>query len=531
LTWLRVPEPPSFQQVTFRRQVIAEARFAPDGQTVIYGAAGEGRRNRMFSARLGNPEVQPLDLPEGDIAAVSASGEMAIVLGRSYEGRRPGRLARVSLSGGAPRELLEQVAVADWGRDGRELAVVRLDGPKPRLEFPIGKVLYTSDTWISSLRVSPKGDRVAFVERAPDGPGVMIRVVDSSGKANTLATSSDSPLGIPWSPNGDEVWFSEWGVLRAVSLSGERRILTRVPGPITLNDVSRDGRALVTMAQWHESIVVAGPGETKGRDLSWFERAQLVALSPDGTALLFNDRGHGTDAAPHIELHSYLRRTDGSPAVRLGEGQALSLSPDAQWAIAVLPGSRKRWLLLPTGPGEPRPLPVGPLECGHASWFPDGRRLLLACNEPGRPFRLYVQDLEGRERRAITPEGLGGFFGEVSPDGELVVAADRQHQTVIFPVEGGGPRPVPGIGPQEIAVGWGADSQSLYVHPLDGDLPVRIDALDLRSGRRERFKEITPPDLQAFSGIRRIVVAPGGRAYAYQYGQYLCILYVIEGLR
>jgi hypothetical protein len=60
---------------------------------------------------------------------------------------------------------------------------------------------------------------------------------------------------------------------------------------------------------------------------------------------------------------------------------------------------------------------------------------------------------------------------------------------------------------------------------------VRIDKIDLRSGRREPFKEITPPDLQAFGGIGRVVVAPGGKAYAYQYGQYLCILYVIEGLR
>jgi Tol biopolymer transport system component len=541
LKWPRPPEPPSFAQVTFRRQDIAEARFAPDGQTVIYGAAGEGHHNRIFSARLGNPEVRALDLPEGDIAAISASGEMAIVLSRSYQGRATGTLARVSLAGGAPRELLEQVSAADWGPDGSSLAVVRHDGPQARLEFPIGNVLYTSETRILGLRVSPKGDRVAFLERAieprdrppaagsPPGTSDLVRVVDLSGKAISLATSTSS-IGLAWSPKGDEIWFAEWGLVRAVTLAGKPRILTRVAGPITLNDVSSDGRALVTMAQWHEGLVVAGPGETKERDLAWFERAQLAALSPDGKTVLFNDRGHDTGAHP-IKLHTYLRRTDGSPAVRLGEGHGVSLSPDGQWAISFLPGSAPRCLLLPTGPGEARPLPVGHLECGYASWFPDGKRLLVAGNEPGRPFRLYAQDFEGRERRAITPEGLGGFYGEVSPDGKLVAAADRQGNMMLFPVDGGEPRPVPGVRSQEAPAGWGADSQSLFVYAVEGDLPVKIDKVDLRSGRRETFKEISPPDLQAFGGIGRVVVAPGGKAYAYQYGQYLCILYVIEGLR
>jgi eukaryotic-like serine/threonine-protein kinase len=525
--WPPVAQPPSFQQVTFRRQIVAEARFAPDGQTIIYGAAGDGRHNRIFSARLRSPEVQALDLPEGDIAAVSASGEMAIVLDKSYRGRGPGTLARVALAGGAPRELLEHVSAADWSPDGRELAVVRLDGPKARLEFPIGRVLYTSDTLISSIRVSPKGDRVAFSE-AVRGGGDLIRVVDRSGSASTLATTS-GVLGVPWSPSGDEVWYSEWGVVRAVSLAGEQRVLTRVAGPITLNDVSPDGRALVTMAQWHESLVVGGPGGAKERDLAWFERAQLAALSKDGNTVLFSDRGQ-VDGRP-TQLYTYLRRTDGSAAVRLGEGSALSLSPDGKWAASVLPGPPTQLQLLPTGPGEPRLLTGSPLECGFASWFPDGERLLVACSELKRPLRLHVQDLEGKVRREITAENVTHFFLEVSPDGKLLFGADREDRPLIVPVDGGPASPVPGTGSHEVAAGWGSDSRSVFVYSYSDDLPVKIDEVDLRSGRRKRYKEITPPDLQAFAGIGRVLVAPGGTAYAYQYGQYLCILYVIEGLQ
>ena len=538
----RAPEPLAFKQVTFRRGNIAEARFAPDGRTIVYGAAVEGRHNRLFSARLGSAEVRALDLPDGDIAAISASGEMAIVLSRSYNSRVPGTLARVSLAGGAPRELAEKVSMADWGPDGRDLAVVRHDGVKRRLEFPIGKVLYESDTAISFPRVSPKGDRVAFLDEP--GEQTVLRVVDLSGKASTLATGD--LMGVAWSPKGDEIWFSEWGLVRAVTLAGRQRILTRVPGPITINDVSPDGHVLVTMAQWYNSLVVAGPGQTRERDLAWFEVAVLAALSRDGNAVLFSDRGRGT-GAPHHPFHTYLRRTDGSPAVRLGEGRALSLSPDGKWAISQLSGPW-RCLLLPTGPGEARPLPMGNLECGYASWFPDGKRLLIVGKEPGHLARLFIQDLDGQRRRPLTPEGFVAYGGsalpwastdrdyavgeaEVSPDGKVVAAVDPQGKLVLFPVDGGEPRPVPGVRAQEAPAGWGADSQSLYVYPFEGDLPVRVDTIDLRSGRRALFKEITPPDPAAFGGISKVVVAPGGKAYAYGYGQYLCILYVIEGLR
>jgi Tol biopolymer transport system component len=532
--WPRAREPLAFKQVTFRRESIGEARFAPDGQTVVYGAAVEGRHNRLFWARLGSPDVRALDLPEGDIAAISASGEMAIVLSRSYNSRVPGTLARVSFAGSVPRELAEKVSMADWGPDGRDMAVVRHDGVKRRLEYPIGKVLYESDTGISFPRVSPKGDRVAFRD---EGDPRALRVVDLSGKTTTLATG-ESFHGLTWSPKGDEVWFTDWGLIWAVTLGGVQRILTRVPGPITINDVSPDGRVLVTMAQWYNGLVVAGPGEARERDLAWFEGAALAALSRDGETVLFSDRGRDT-GSPYSS-HTYLRRTDGSPAVRLGEGRALSLSPDGKWALSRLRGT-SQCLLLPTGPGEVRPLPTGNLECEHASWFPDGKRLLVVGKEPGRPFRLFTQDLDGRERRALTPEGLAvnyfgtiavNYFGsEISPDGKLIAAKDTQGHFVLFPVEGGEPRPMPAIKPHEVLAGWDADSQSVYVYPLEGDLPLKIDKIDLRSGRRQPFKEITPPDAQAFGGIEKVVVTPGGKAYAYQYGQYPCILYVIEGLR
>src|SRR5262249_54380824 len=81
------------------------ARFAPDGQAVVYSAAWEGRPLEIFSTRVDSTESRPLGLPSGDVLAISSSGEMLVSLGRRYVTgyETTGTLARVPLGGGAPR--------------------------------------------------------------------------------------------------------------------------------------------------------------------------------------------------------------------------------------------------------------------------------------------------------------------------------------------------------------------------------------------------------------------------------------------
>lgn len=315
-----------------------------------------------------------------------------------------------------------------------------------------------------------------------------------------------------------------------MTLGGAQRVLTRFPGLVTIDDVSADGRVLLTTAQWYRGLMVVGPGDAKERDLAWFENAHLGALSHDGQTLLFGDRGRGT--GPPAPVQTYLRRTDGSPAVHLGEGLPVALSPDGRWVLSAPNHPSLRCQLLPTGPGEPRPLPLGGSEWGVAAWLPDGRRVVVNGHEKGHPPRIFIEEMDGNARRAVTPGGFLLYLGsEVSPDGKLFLAIDAQRKVTAFPVDGGEPRPVPVVRPQEAWAGWGADSQSLYVYARESDLPVKIDRIDLRTGPRELFKAITPPDPAAFGGVYNIRVAPDGKTYAYDFGRYLCILYVIEGLR
>jgi Tol biopolymer transport system component len=93
------------------------------------------------------------------------------------------------LSGGAPREMLEDVFYADWSPDAKNLAVVRAVDGRFRLEYPIGKVLYEAPGWITYPRLSPKGDRIAFLDHPTLGEDDgSVSVVDLSGHKTNLSS-------------------------------------------------------------------------------------------------------------------------------------------------------------------------------------------------------------------------------------------------------------------------------------------------------------------------------------------------------
>jgi len=328
---------PSFHRLTFRDGTVWSARFAPDGQTVVYGAAWNGGPIQIYSTRPELPESVPLSLPPASVLAISQSGEMAISLAARPTGAftTSGTLAWSSLAGGGPREVLEGVQAADWAPDGASLAVVRTVNGRTRLEFPIGRTLREMPSgYLSHPRVSPRGDLVAYLEHPIRGDDAgAVAIVDRTGKARVLSSGWVSVRGLAWSPDGGEVWFTAAAVggarsLHAVSLSGHRRLITRVPGALTLHDISREGRVLLAHEYSREGIMGRSPGDEKERDLSWHDWSRPVDLTADGTTLLFDETGEGGGASYAV----YVRKTDDSPAVRLGDGHALALSPDGKWA-------------------------------------------------------------------------------------------------------------------------------------------------------------------------------------------------------
>jgi Tol biopolymer transport system component/predicted Ser/Thr protein kinase len=524
---------PTYHPLAFRRGIVRSARFTPDGKTVIYSAAWEGKPLALFSTRPESPQSREMDPPGADVLAISSTGEMALALkSRPSEGfLYSGTLARVPLGGGAPRELLENVEFADWSPDGSTLAIAHDVAGRKRLEFPPGKVLYESDGWIGHLRVAPKGDLVAFLDHPQHrDDGGSVAIVDLAGKKTALSSGWDSIQGLAWSAAGDEIWFTATRTggdrsLYAVDLSGKVRILARVPGELTLLDVGKEGNVLLTRGIDRAGIVGLAPGETKERDLSWLDWSTPGDLSADGKSVLFSEAGEG--GGPKYAV--YVRNTDGSPAVRLGEGTGVALSPDGKWAVARPNTSPAPMYLLPTGVGDAKPLGQDSINHVRVRWMPDGKRLVFSGNEPGHGLRLYVQSIEEGKPRAFSPEGINSTF-VLSPNGEQVAAVGPDHKLYIYPIDGGEPRLVPGVQPGEAPTGWSSDGRTLYVFQY-GQIPTQVVQVDIASGQRKPWKELNPADAAGIDTINGVIMTADAKGYVYGYIRTLCDLYLVEGLK
>jgi hypothetical protein len=524
--------PPTYRPLTFQRGSIGGARFAPDGQTVVYAAAWHGNPVQLYTTRVDSTESTALPLPSANLASISSTGTLAIVLARGYQ---KGVIAEVSLAGGAPRELMEvdtsvTLAVDDadatWAPDSTRLAVVR----SGQLEFPIGKVLVpaTGGASVRYPRFSPDGSSIAFIRHDPRQEA--IAVVNLAGKVKTLSEGWEYATSLAWHPVTGEIWFSarelgnKIGVvdLHAVTVSGVHRVVSRSPQLTIVEDIGRDGRVLMRSDDWPTTMMCLPPGASREVDLTWLDFSESIALSEDGQELLFTEDGAGGGAVGA----AYVRKTDGaSPAVRLAEGwNAQALSPDKKWVVQV---QTDRLVLLPVGPGEPKTIQDPGFNYRRASWFADGRRLLIGAAAEGHGPRLYVRDVSAGPPRPITPEGMS--IARVSPDGKLLCAFGADGRWSLFPVDGGEPRALPFLKPDEVVLRFDSTGQGLF--SAEQGLPVRIHHVDLATGRRTLWKEIALPDPTGVNDVRRLQITPDGKCYCYTFMRSLSRLYVVEGLR
>jgi len=226
---------------------------------------------------------------------------------------------------------------------------------------------------------------------------------------------------------------------------------------------------------------------------------------------------------------AYLRNTDGSPAIRLGEGSGLSLSPDGKWALARLNVSPSPLLLYPTGVGEIKQLKGDRLNHIAAAFLPDGKRFVFTGTEPGHGIRLYLESLDDFTPHAVSLEGVGSAI-VLSPDGRLVATRGPDQKVYLFPVEGGEAKLVPGMQPGEIATAWSSDGRSLFVMAR-GQVPAQVFRVDVSNGQRTFWKTVEPADAAGIDTIGRLVMSADNKSYVYAYVRILSDLYLVEGLK
>ena len=520
---------PSFTQVTFHRSTIWEARFAADGNTVLYNASWAGDPLDILSTRLGSTEARSLGITNADLLSVSSTGDVAILLNR--QGVEPwfnrGTLARVPLGGGTPREIVEDVQSADWSPDGLNLAVVRHVGAEQQLEFPVGKTVFRTAGWFTDVRVSPKGSEIAFMEHGSrwDDRG-WVSVVDLNGKARRLTEEFASEHGLAWSPNGREIWFSatrtgEPYSLHAVTLDGNERLTFRAPTNLQLQDISSDGSVLLSSYKDLTSVTALLQGQPAERDLSWLDQTVLFDLSDDGKTFLFQYLGEGS--GPNYS--SYLAKTDGSPPVRLGEGAAQALSPDGKWAVAVLYQTHQT-ILLPTGAGQARTLiRKDMVESSDNRWTSDSQHVVFSGQEPGKVVRCYIQDIAGGRPAPLGPEGLTD--PKVSPDGKLMLARSGRN-FVIVRLTDNSVQPAIGVDPADHVIRWSGDSRSLFLYREQR--VIRLFQVDPLSGHKQLLRQINPSDPAGMIGFPEVLVSANGKSCVYWFVRTISDLYVTRNL-
>jgi Tol biopolymer transport system component len=526
---------PALTRLTFDTGTLRSARFAPDGKTVVYGAAWGGQPIKIFQTRLGSPESTPLQIPDAEMLALAPSGEIALALGLRYNGWiGEGTLARAPMVGGTHREMFEHVRAADWSPDGSELAIVRRVGERDRLEYPAGTTLFETAGYISHLRVSPKGEAVAFLEHPiyADNRG-LVTLVTRNGQMKRLTQEWSAADGVAWSPDGREIWFAASAtgryLLFGVTREGTMRQIWSAPADLTLLDVSPDGRVLVTTTSFRTNIRWLTADDPSERDASWFSWSNVTDISSDGRTVLLvrYDEGAGPD------YQFGLRRVDAPATVPLGPGLAMQFSPDGKWVLAHT-FEKPSLIMVPTGVGERRSLTTPGFRYVTAGWFPDGKRVLFIGSHDNEPAAAYEQGLSGTPPRRVAapPTSLRADFGvHVSPDMKWFFGYQSAGPPTVVPIGAGEARALRGLGEGDVPLAWSADGRAIVIARKSADgSDVKVVRYDVESARIDLIRQIRISDT---SGLRNsgLVATPDGRTVVYSLGRYLTDLYLVEGLK
>jgi eukaryotic-like serine/threonine-protein kinase len=524
---------PTYQRMTFEEGTVYSARFAPDFHSIVYGAAWNKKPLQLFSTMGSSRQTQALNVADASLLAISKTGELALTLHGAHMAHlkiERGTLARAPLAGGSPREILEDVAWADWSPNG-ELAVVHHTEGRDRIEYPIGHTLYQSNGWISHLRLSPQGDKIAFVNHFSlwDDKG-SVYLVDQTGRVQNLSPEYDSTDGLAWNSDGKEIWFTAavsgyTRSLLAVNAGGKVRTILNIPAGLTLQDMAPDGRVLVSR-DTERLAMATSARDGKALDISWHDWDIAKDISRDGQWVLFEDASEAVGANYSVAI----RKIDGTPPVQLGEGSAGGLSPDGKWAITIIAGSPGRVMLLPVGAGEPKIINIAGLERihnGNSHFLADGKRITINGNEPGHGVRCYIVDIDGGKLTPVTPEGITG--GLVSPDGQHILA-NNGTVTALYPTGGGATHPIATLAPDFVPLQWSEDNLAVYGY-RPGQIPTKVLKINLATGEETLLQNLNPDTTAGLVSIAPVVVSRDGSRFAYSYYQVFSVLYVISGLR
>jgi eukaryotic-like serine/threonine-protein kinase len=537
IAWVLRPGPrpvPMFLRMSYERATLVRGRFAADGRTLVYsGVLADGVPD-TYLIREDYPTSVPAALHGAMVLAISRQDQMVVLVRPHFYGQYQwgGTLASVPLGGSGPREMLDNVYDADWSPDGKELAVIHRSGKMWNLEYPIGKILVSTENWISDIRVAPDGKQVAYFQHplsSKDDRGV-VALVDREGKQKVISGEWEALEGMAWVPDGKEVWYgaAEAGdqfCVRASNGTGAERNVYCGTSGTRVHDISPSRRALVSADVAVISIAAVEHGSQEEHDLVSLGFVIQTKVTPDGAEVVTTDasvRG-GKQYSVNVQ------KRDGGSSVKIAEGgYGTDVSNDGKYVLVDMPGQEKLQVV-PVGAGESRTLTWEGFQIATANWFPDSQHILLFASPPGQPLGLYMTDRQGAAPRMLMKEAPA--WADVMPDGENLLVVGRDGTLVQRSIKDGSEKKLTALQEGETPLDWAKEPMHLFTEMI-GATGVTVNKLDLTSGRRDVWFEFKPRNQDGILlDVISASITPDGRWMMFNYAVPVGQFYVSETLR
>jgi DNA-binding winged helix-turn-helix (wHTH) protein len=523
---LRGRHEPAFQQITFRKGFVSNARFTPDGKHIVYSAEWNGAPSRLFLLSSDGRDSRDLNLPNARLVATSGLEDSAMLIRRMDADIS--RLETASFSGHAPRRFPDEIRNADIGPDGK-LCLVRAEGSTYMIEYPAGHTIYHSLAWIDDVRLSPDGKQVAFAEHPilGDDAGQVALVDAETGRSRVLSAGWESLAGLAWNASKKEIWFTaaHSGVersLMAVTLDGRTRLVAQSPGGMQLRDVGPSGKVLINRSNQHMAMFSGALPEVSEQNISWLDWSHAVAISADGNAILFDESGAGGGAGYSTFVYSNRAQ---SPQ-RIGAGRAMDLSEDGRWALTQNATDPSNLNLVSIETRRSQPVAGHGFVYHWSKFLPDAQQILAGGNFPGQPPGIYRERLPDGAPTLVNSE-LEFDEAAIDPTGKFAIGMSQKCQTTVLDLTNGHARTIK-TNRMVYPVLFINEKQAL-TRRMESKTTV-LEFLDLRSGELSAFRQIRPVDTTGIAHTFPIRVARNLRKYVYSRVEDYSDLFIISGL-
>ncbi|MBL0210422.1 MAG: serine/threonine-protein kinase [Holophagaceae bacterium] len=497
---------------------IQSAAVSRDGSQVLASIVDEAGKTNLVYQKAGQSATTLDNAPAEEVQALSNTGSALL---RNPEGDL---YLQVMDESANPLKIATRVLESDLTPDGSKVALLQRSGDRFTVQFPQGVDCYSTQHRLRDLKISPKGDALAFFERDSNLNLFHLRVWRKGGLETWKGGKDLCPKGafaiaalrgLAWNLEGDGLYVSVRGDLLGLVRNHGGEILHRNAGSVRLLGATQEGPLL---AVGTELVMDRGrlPDSSKETDLDWIA-GTLNAISDDGSKLLVTR-----------DNEIWLLPSNRSRGRKIGTGTAQALSPDGK---LVLFTDNERILGVPAEGGDLQIIATqDELKKLGFTFTGDSSDPKFALSVDGKWILALQKQVLARKAMnggAFEPvqAPMDGFASDwrmesaFSPDGQRLALQIResgeQRWCLVLNLETKKQEARTRLQDGERLLAWQKEGSCLVFHSSKGRAEFR--ALDPKTGQRRALFAPTPHYSNATARFRNLHCSADGAYYAYRH--------------